>query len=183
MLRLRRRLQRETARGVGCHGVAKKVKGHVNFPQEFDQLLESIYDAVMVTDLRGRILVFNSRALDFFLLDYDEMLGKKVVEVISGADESLLQAISRNLEEHRYTLIEAHCVRKDKSMFPAEIAVNMLELFPDGNLCFFVRDITVRKRAQDALEDGILMGCDEAQLREVLQALVASLENPYAKKD
>jgi hypothetical protein len=36
--------------------------------------------------------------------------------------------------------------------------------------------------AQDALEDGILMGCDEAQLREVLTALVDSLVNPYGER-
>lgn len=36
--------------------------------------------------------------------------------------------------------------------------------------------------AQDALEDGLLMGCDEAQLREVLHGLVDRLENPYGKK-
>jgi hypothetical protein len=37
----------------------------------------------------------------------------------------------------------------------------------------------IREQAQDALEDGILMGCDETQLREVLRALVDSLNNPY----
>lgn len=37
----------------------------------------------------------------------------------------------------------------------------------------------IREQAQDALEDGILMGCDEAQMREVLRALVDSLNNPY----
>ena len=36
--------------------------------------------------------------------------------------------------------------------------------------------------AQDALEDGILMGCDEAQLRGYLHALIEALENPYKKK-
>ena len=36
--------------------------------------------------------------------------------------------------------------------------------------------------AQDALEDGILMGCDEKQIRDVLLMLVDSLENPYANK-
>ena len=35
--------------------------------------------------------------------------------------------------------------------------------------------------AQDALEDAILMGCDERQVREVLEALVRSLDNPYRK--
>ncbi len=135
--------------------IARKMQGHPEFAPEFEQLLQSIYDAVLVTDIKGRILVFNSRALDFFLLDYDEMVGRKIVELISGADTSLLEAISSNLEEHRYTLIEAHCVRKDKSLFPAEIAVNRLDLFPEGNLCFFIRDITVRKRAQEALEEAV----------------------------
>ncbi len=39
----------------------------------------------------------------------------------------------------------------------------------------------LREMAQDALEDGILMGCDEKQLRAVLGALLDSLENPYRK--
>ena len=38
----------------------------------------------------------------------------------------------------------------------------------------------IREMAQDALEDGILMGCDEDQVRRVLHELVDSLENPYA---
>ena len=37
----------------------------------------------------------------------------------------------------------------------------------------------IREMAQDALEDGILMGGDEAQLRQVLRDLVESLDNPY----
>jgi hypothetical protein len=39
----------------------------------------------------------------------------------------------------------------------------------------------LRDLAQDALEDGVLMGCDEAQLREVLTGIIASLVNPYPK--
>jgi hypothetical protein len=35
--------------------------------------------------------------------------------------------------------------------------------------------------AQDALEDGVLMGADEAQLRQVLVGIVAGLVNPYRK--
>ena len=34
--------------------------------------------------------------------------------------------------------------------------------------------------AQDALEDAILLGCDEAQIRAVLHAVIDSLRNPYA---
>ncbi len=39
----------------------------------------------------------------------------------------------------------------------------------------------LRDLAQDALEDGVLMGCDEDQLREVLAGIVAGLVNPYRK--
>ena len=39
----------------------------------------------------------------------------------------------------------------------------------------------LRAMAQDALEDAILMGCDERQLREVLRGLVNGLVNPYRK--
>ncbi len=42
--------------------------------------------------------------------------------------------------------------------------------------------IEIRQSAQDALEDAVLMGCDEAQIRAVFYDLVAKLENPYGKK-
>ncbi|MGA8380434.1 MAG: hypothetical protein WB710_04810 [Stellaceae bacterium] len=39
----------------------------------------------------------------------------------------------------------------------------------------------LRELAQEALEDAVLMGGDERQLREVLAAIMAGLVNPYAK--
>ena len=60
---------------------------------------------------------------------------------------------------------------------------------PDGKPVSCVEKIKVlnqnldeiRQLAQDALEDAILMGCDEAQVRAVLQSLVEDLQNPYRK--
>lgn len=40
----------------------------------------------------------------------------------------------------------------------------------------------IRSLAQDALEDAVLMGCDETQFREVLGQLVDALNNPYRKE-
>jgi hypothetical protein len=39
----------------------------------------------------------------------------------------------------------------------------------------------IRELAQDALEDAVLMGADEAQFREVVRELLAALVNPYKK--
>jgi hypothetical protein len=60
---------------------------------------------------------------------------------------------------------------------------------PDGKPVSCVEKIKVlnenlaeiRQLAQDAMEDGLLMGCSEEQLRQVLRDLVDSLENPYRK--
>ncbi len=40
----------------------------------------------------------------------------------------------------------------------------------------------IQELAQDALEDAVLMGCDEVQLRRVLHEIVDGLENPYPQK-
>jgi hypothetical protein len=40
----------------------------------------------------------------------------------------------------------------------------------------------IRQLCQDALEDAVLMGCDEAQFRAVLADLVQRLQNPYQNR-
>jgi hypothetical protein len=39
----------------------------------------------------------------------------------------------------------------------------------------------LRALAQDALEDAVLMGCDERQVRDVLAGIVDGLVNPYRR--
>jgi len=39
----------------------------------------------------------------------------------------------------------------------------------------------IRALAQEALEDAVLMGADEAQFRAVLRAIADGLPNPYKK--
>jgi len=39
----------------------------------------------------------------------------------------------------------------------------------------------LKELAQEALEDAVLMGCDERQVREVLAGIVAGIVNPYRK--
>ena len=39
----------------------------------------------------------------------------------------------------------------------------------------------IHQMCQDALEDAVLMGCDEAQFREVLERVLKAIDNPYAK--
>ena len=122
---------------------------------DYRRLLQSIYDAVLITDAAGIVKECSHRAIDFFRCPEDELIGVSVPSLISGADDAVIGTIRRNLMEHRYTLIEGTCKRKDGSSFPSEIAVNRLDTDMEGRLCFFIRDVSVRKRAQDALEEAI----------------------------
>jgi PAS domain S-box-containing protein len=130
-------------------------RDRVSHDTPYDKLLESIYDGVFITDRHGVILDFNGRAAEFFKLDEPQLLGLPVVDLISGADERLIDTVQGNLNNSRYTLIEARCRRADGTSFPAEIAVNQVDLDAEGQLCFFVRDITLRRQTMDALEAAV----------------------------
>jgi hypothetical protein len=62
-------------------------------------------------------------------------------------------------------------------------------LTPEGEPVACVEKIKVlnenlqelRTLAQEALEDAVLMGCDEAQFRQVMHRLADMLANPYKR--
>ena len=116
----------------------------------FSELLQNVYDATVITDLKGNIVDVNVRAIDFLLYDRDEICRMSLFDIISGSDATLIETLFRNLENERFTLIEAYCVRKDNSFFPSEIAVNKIDLGA-MHLCFFLRDITVRRQTEEML--------------------------------
>ncbi len=43
--------------------------------------------------------------------------------------------------------------------------------------------VEIRQICQDALEDAVLMGCDEQQVRAVFIELINNLENPYPPRE
>jgi PAS domain S-box-containing protein len=109
--------------------------------------IESIYDAVLVADLNGKILHSNSRATEFLAYTREELYGQNVIDFVSGADLALLNSLLPDLNHQRFVFIKAYCIRKDKTMFPAEIAVSLLDM-AEKQLCLFVRDITVREQTE-----------------------------------
>ena len=88
--------------------------------------------------------------MELLLYEREELCEITVFDIISGANEDLIQTLCDNLENERFTLIQAYCIRHDGTHFPAEIAVNKLHL-DSMYLCFFVRDITLRRQAEEML--------------------------------
>lgn len=120
--------------------------------RDFQGLFQSVYDAAIIADREGNIVDANVRASVFLRHTIEELRSMSILHVISGAAEvALIDTIRKNLKD-RFVLIEAcYCVRKDGTFFPAEIAVNEIQFAEQDFLCFFVRDITWRKEAEEKL--------------------------------
>lgn len=150
--RTARRHDVEKAPGRGGSAEAGAGISAVLGNHDFKGLFQSVYDAAVIADLRGNIVDANARASQFIGYSIEELRGLSVLQLISGAAEAgLIDTIRENLVD-RFVLIEAcYCIRKDGTVFPAEIAVNEIMLAGQDFLCFFVRDITWRKESQDKL--------------------------------
>ncbi|MBA4387146.1 MAG: hypothetical protein C0404_04135 [Verrucomicrobia bacterium] len=148
---------------------------------KYDELLHTIYDTVVITDSAGKILESNIRAQHHFLLTAGDLLQMNVIELIAGSDEHLLEVIRHNVSDKRFTIIEAICMRGDGSRFNGEIVVNKFVAIPNSELCFFLRDISARKKAEEDLKQAgdKLIEAEKVGARiETLSTIFYELNNP-----
>jgi PAS domain S-box-containing protein len=118
---------------------------------DLQELFQGVYDAGFIASLKGDILDANVRATQFFYHTKKEFHEQTMGDIIIGFSETILNTISENLTNDKFTLIMAQCIRKDGTHFPAEISSSRLRLSSKDYLVFFVRDITARREAEDAL--------------------------------
>ena len=133
------------------------------------KLFEGLYDAVLITNADGIILAGNVRAYTFFQIDHGALVGMEMLALISGVTDELIATVTSNLNNRKFTLVEGFCQRADGTSFAAEIAINRLDMDDVGQLCFFVRDISIRHKAQQELKNAVerLQAHDRARMEFV----------------
>ena len=114
----------------------------------YRELLNNIYDAVIICDLKGKILDFNHRAVDFLLHTSEELRKTNIKNIIMGLTEDTLISLKTNADKKLLSLMEGTCLRYDKSNFPSEITVNKITLNDNEYLIFSIRNIQRRKEAE-----------------------------------
>jgi len=116
-------------------------------------LLDAAPDAMVVVNQTGEIVLLNVQAERQFGFSRDELLGRKVREIIpEGFAERLLVDGQRSMEEALAqqigTGIELTGRRKNGGAFPIEIMLSPLENADGILVTAAIRDITARKMAE-----------------------------------
>ncbi len=111
---------------------------------DFEDLFGILPCAALIIGVDGDVVDSNGRAECLFLYTVDEFRALAMQDLIWGLDKSFMDTIRANLED-RFLFIEScYCIRKDKSLFHAEISVNTLRRHEDQQV-WFIRDITGRE--------------------------------------
>jgi PAS domain S-box-containing protein len=137
--------------------VRKAAENHLaQMETRYRGLLEAAPDAMVVVNQGGEIVLLNVQAEKQFGYSRDELLGQQVTNIIpQGFAERLIADGTRSaaeaLAQQIGTGIELIGRRKDGSEFPIEIMLSPLENVQGILVTAAIRDISVRKQAEDAL--------------------------------
>ncbi|MDA7423942.1 PAS domain-containing hybrid sensor histidine kinase/response regulator [Thalassococcus lentus] len=121
-------------------------------------ILETSLDAVVVSDLDGRILNFNSAAERIFQHSFDDVVGKNIGEIIipdhlKPAHDAGMKRMRETGEQkvvgHGRVRLEAK--RKNGEVFPVELALEKAQADDDELVVAFLRDISHRVASENEL--------------------------------
>jgi len=118
----------------------------------FRQVLDSQYDAVLITDVKGHIVNTNRRTHELFGFGADETWDLHVSRLIPGITDTMIQQLLAGLSRERYIMVVGRCTPKETDSFTGEIAISEITLTQDGNLLFCIRNIDRRYQAQQRLQ-------------------------------
>jgi PAS domain S-box-containing protein len=140
-------------------------------PREFyATLVESISDAVVVTDGQERILLWNSAAEKMFGYTVDEVSGMSLLTLIIPPHEvehltGVIRSELINSHAEPRKTVEFEAVTKTGELLPSEASISNTSI-SDQPLCIIViRNISERKKAEEALRES------EASFRSLFETM------------
>jgi len=143
-------------------GKQTETRGHelADAYARLNTILETSLDAVVVSDLEGRIVNFSPAAERIFHYSRDEALGQNIADILvpdhfRAAHDAGMERMKTTGEQkvvgHGRVRLEAK--RRDGEIFPVELALERVSAGEDEMVVAFLRDISHRVAAETELVD------------------------------
>ena len=116
----------------------------------FRTFVDHALDAFFVLDDGLTVLDVNREACDSMGYSREELIGMQPRDFDVGLNETSVKRLNQRIAAGETLTFETRHRRKDGTSFPVEIRAGQFE--PGGRQLCLVRDITERKRAEDALK-------------------------------
>ncbi len=138
--------------------------------------MDKMADMAFWVTLDGSIIYANDAASRSLGYTREELLSLKVTDLDATLNERDMLAHFNDLREHGSHPFETALVKKDGDTMPVEVLDNYLKFNDKEYLCTFVRDITERKRAEEASAflGFIVESSDDAIVSESLDCRILS---------
>jgi PAS domain S-box-containing protein len=114
----------------------------------FKALLGSLYDAILVTDVKGNVIESNPRAELLFGYGAAELWSMPCQRLINEFSPLVLNKIITHVASGRFTMLNANGVRKDGGLFAAEIAIGPIHYLCESDLLLSIRSLERRKKGE-----------------------------------
>jgi PAS domain S-box-containing protein len=119
--------------------------------KRFRSLFSSAGDAIFIHDLEGHFLEVNPEACDRLGYSREELLDMTPMDIDTPEFAALVRArVKKMLSEDRILVETAH-ERRDGTVIPIELSSRVIEYEGEPAIISIARDITARKRAEEAL--------------------------------
>ncbi|MBI2950413.1 MAG: PAS domain S-box protein [Verrucomicrobia bacterium] len=124
---------------------------------KFRSVVESAYDAIVLADFEGKIVLWNRGAKLIFGYEQEEMIGKPLTMIMperfrKGHLEGLARYRATGVAHVIGKTVELEGLRKDGSEFPLELSLSTWEIGDNILFSGIIRDITERKHTYEQLK-------------------------------
>ncbi|MBC7935932.1 MAG: PAS domain S-box protein [Rhizobacter sp.] len=120
-------------------------------------IMNAALDAIICIDTRGDISFWNPQAEAIFGWKEDEVMGKCLSGIIipdiyrERHDEGINNYLKTGEGPALNTLLELSAIRRNGELFPIELTVLPIRQGGEEFFCAFIRDITNRKKSENAI--------------------------------
>ncbi len=122
-----------------------KVRPKIDQRALYQQLMNGLYDAVLILDERGNVMESNLRVDEVLGYTHDEAWDLPITTIMPGMNRQLFEHLKKNLAEDHHVLIDSRCFRKDGSSFSGEVGVCNIMFMRGNNMIFTIRNVERRK--------------------------------------